>query len=243
MSRIDFENQSKKVKPSWRTRYGIASIFVGVLTIGIIIVVFYLELSSDKIGIDIENPIIFIPIIIGITVLPVVGIINARRGIIHKTNHRAVPFLGVILNSGLLLVAFIVFTIYFLFPTIKGRFLINGEPAIGAYLYLQPKCDHDMVYEDPSTWCDSGMAIGAQLRQDGSFTFYGLNIEPSSYSFGADIDLPGSISCDSMSRDYNVFTDDWRKDYTKVHVGYRQNLTFPSLLGRKHFLDIQLECQ
>jgi hypothetical protein len=202
---------------------------------------------TDRGILGIEFPIHSIEyvIFIGASLLPLIGIALARRGILKRTEPRAASIFGLISNSVLFLVVtlFVIWTIYLssIMAKIEGMFLINNEPVKNAHLFLSEICGHEKVYEPPETWCDSGTPRGTHTEENGSFKIIGL--EPGDYSLHTSIDLPTQVTCASASSDFTVETHDaWDKpDSTVVIID--AVLSIPRGIGETVSLDIKLVCR
>ncbi len=185
-------------------------------------------------------------IVIGLAgLLPIAGLAKARRGLLGGTEHKAAPLLGLIFNAGLLLLsaAFYVWVVrfYFFLPRVEGSVLINGEPAGDAELFLQPRCTHEMVYEDPSTWCYSDYALGSELRPDGTFTFW--DVEPGEYSFHATLDQPAAGECTTDDPTLEVENNNPWYRFDKVVLSMHSTVPVSAGMGKRFSLDIHLVCQ
>ena len=236
------------MEPSQHTRYGKRSLLLAGLTIVIISGLFALDAYLTDRGIlGFESPIRSIEygIFIGASLLPLIGLGLARRGILKKTEPRAASILGLISNSAIFLVVtlFVIWTIYLssILAKIEGVFLINNEPVRNAHLFLSEICDHEQVYERPETWCDWGMARGTDTEENGSFKIIGL--KPGEYSLHTSIDLPAQVTCASASSDFTVETHDaWDKPGSTV-VRIEAVLSIPRGIGETISLDIKLVCR
>ena len=236
------------MEPSQHTRYGKRSLLLAGLTIVIVYGLFALDAYLIDRGIlDIESPIRSIEyvIFIGASLLPLIGIALARRGILKRTEPRAASIFGLISNSVLFLVVilFVIWTIYLssIMAKIEGMFLINNEPVRNAHLFLSEICDHEKVYERPETWCGSGVPRGTHTEENGSFKIIGL--EPGDYSLHTNIDLPTKVACDSASFYFTVETyDAWDKPGSTV-VRIDAVITIPRGIGETISLDLKLVCR
>lgn len=236
------------MEPSRRTRYGIRSLLLAGLTIVIISSLVALDIYLTDRGIlGFESPIYTIEyvIFVGASLLPLIGIALARRGILKRTEPRAASIFGLISNSVLFLVVtlFVIWSIYhsFIMAKIEGVFLINDEPVRDALLLLSENCTHETVDERSDTWCDRGLVIGTHTEENGSFRFLGL--EPGDYSFHTNIDLPTQVTCDSASSYFIVETwDAWDKPDSTV-VAIDAVLSIPRGIGETVSLDIKLVCR
>ncbi len=236
------------MEPSQRTRYGIRSLLLAGLTIVIISSLVALDIYLTDRGIlGFESPFYSIEyvILVGASLLSLIGIGLARRGILKRTEPRAASIFGLISNSALFLVVtlFVIWTIYhsFILAKIEGVFLINDEPVRDALLLLSENCTHEAVDERPETWCDSGVPRGTHTEENGSFKFLGL--ESGDYSLHTNIDLPTEVTCDSTSSYFTVETHDaWDKPNATVVV-IDAVLSIPRGIGETVSLDIKLVCR
>jgi len=248
MCSIELEDQSNILEPSQRTRYGIRSLLLAGLTIVIVSSLAALDTYLTDRGIlGIESPIHSIEyvIFIGASLLPLIGIALARRGILKRTEPRAASIFGLISNSALFLLVtlFVIWTIYhsFIMAKIEGVFLINDEPVRDALLLLSENCTLEMVDERSETWCDSGLVRGTHTEENGSFRFLGL--EPGDYSLHTNTDLPTQVTCTSASSYLTVETQDaWDKPNATVVV-IDAVLSIPRGIGETVSLDIKLVCR
>jgi len=247
MSSIELEDQSNILEPSQRTRYGKRSLLLAGLTIVIISSLVALDVYLTDRGIlGFESPfrtIVYV-IVVGSSVLLLVGIVLACRGILKRTEPRAASIFGLISNSVLFLVftLFFIWTIYLssIMAKIEGMFLINNEPVRNAHLFLSEICGHEKVYERPETWC-GGVPRGTHTEENGSFKIIGL--EPGDYSLHTSIDLPTQVTCASASSDFTVETHDaWDKPGSTV-VLIDAVLSIPRGIGETVSLDIKLVCR
>ena len=235
------------MEPSQDTRYGIRSLLLAGLTIVIISGLFALDAYLTDRGIlGLESPFRSIEygIFIGASLLPLLGIGLARRGILKKAEPRAASILGLISNSAIFLVVtlFVIWTIYLssILAKIEGVFLINNEPVGNAHLFLSEICPHEKVYERPETWCDS-VPRGTHTEGNGSFKIIGL--EPGDYSLRTSIDLTTQVTCASDSPYFTVKTHDaWDKPGSTV-VRIDAVLSIPRGRGETISLDIKLVCR
>ena len=235
------------MEPSQHTRYGKRSLLLAGLTIVIISSLVALDFYLTDHGIlGFESPLrtILYVIVVGSSVLLIVGIVLACRGIIKRTEPRAASIFGLISNSVLFLVVtfFIIWSIYLssIMAKIEGVFLINNEPVRNAYLFLSEICTHEKVYERPETWCDS-VPRGTQTEENGSFKIIGL--EPGDYSLQTNIDLPTQVTCTSDSSYFTVETfDAWDKPGSTV-VRIEAVLSIPRGIGETLSLNIKLVCR
>jgi len=236
------------MESSQHTRYGKRSLLLAGLTIVIISSLVALDFYLTDRGIlGFESPfrIIVYVIVVGSSVLLLVGIVLACRGILKRTEPRAASIFGLISNSVLFLVVtfFVIWTIYLssIMAKIEGMFLINNEPVRNAHLFLSEICGHEKVFERPETWCDSGMPRGTRTEENGSFTIIGL--EPGDYSLHTSIDLPTHVTCASTSSYFTIETHDaWDKpDSTVVIID--AVLSIPRGIGETVSLDIKLVCR
>ena len=248
MCSIELEDQSNILEPSQRTRYGIRSLLLAGLTIVIVSSLVALDTYLTDRGIlGTESPIHSIEyiIFIGASLLPLIGIALARRGILKRTEPRAASIFGLISNSVLFLVftLFVIWTIFhsFIMAKVEGVFLVNGEPVRDALLLLSKNCTHEMIDERPETWCDSGVPRGTHTEDNGSFRFLGL--ESGDYSLYTNIDLPTEVTCDSASSYFTVETwDAWDKPDSTV-VAIDAVLSIPRGIGEIISLDLKLVCR
>ena len=184
-------------------------------------------------------------ILVGASLLSLIGIGLARRGILKRTEPRTASIVGLIFNSTLFLVVtlLVIWTIYhsFIMAKIEGVFLINDEPVRDTLLLLSANCTLEIVDERPETWCDSGLVIGTHTEENGSFRFLGL--EPGDYTLHTSIDLPTQVTCTSASSYFSVETQDaWDKPNATVVV-IDGVLSIPQGIGETVSLDIKLVCR
>ena len=248
MCSIELEDQSNILEPSQRTRYGIRSLLLAGLTIVIISSLVALDIYLTDRGIlSFESPIYTIEyvIFVGASLLPLIGIGLARRGILKRTEPRAASIFGLISNSALFLVVtlFVIWTIYhsFIMAKIEGVFLINDEPVRDALLLLSQNCTHETADERSDTLCDSGLVRGTHTEENGSFRFLGLEL--GDYSLHTNTDLPTQVTCTSASSYLTVETwDAWDKPDSTV-VAIDAVLSIPRGIGETVSLDIKLVCR
>ena len=236
----------EKVHPG-RTRFGTISLFLGLLTIGVVAGGFSLIVHlANEAHLELEpagNLVVVISILASI--LATAGFAIALRGIRSGSSKKIGAILGLLIN-GLLLLAggfysWQMLRINHMLPRVEGVFLINERPALGAELYLTEKCLHEQVWEDPSTWCYNDYAHGAQVLKDGSFAFKGL--KPGEYAFHAALEQPPEGDCVSAHPHIEITNNDpwWDFDAEVLFIRVEQVSLLPGI-GSSTFLDLALDC-
>jgi hypothetical protein len=143
MSSGEIGDRSDDVQASLSTRHGVGALLISGLTVVIIGIVVFLDvfLTDHKIlGRESVFHWILMAILVGASLLPILGIKWARRGILSRTEPKAASIGGLITNAVIFLGAVLcdiwVIWFYFLMAKIEGSFLINDEPAKEMEIYL-----------------------------------------------------------------------------------------------------------